>query len=43
MPSALLTMHWLTQTPQRFRNVAGQPCSAMLLYGAGRYSSGTQR
>src|SRR5580698_5830265 len=43
MPSSLLTMHSLTQTPHRFRNVAGQFCSAMLLYGGGRYSSGTQR
>lgn len=43
IPSSLFTMHSLTQTPHRLRNVAGQPCSAIVLYGAGRYSSGTQR
>jgi hypothetical protein len=41
IPSSLLTMHSLTQTPHRFRKVAGHPWSAMVLYGAGRYSSGT--
>jgi hypothetical protein len=43
MPSELLTTHSLTQTPHRLRNVAGQPCSAIVLYGGGKYSSGTQR